>query len=255
MMYGLRTWWVDAVGTSSLKLNVAPVSLALGGIGGIVAALVCVVLTLRGLRKQSTRSLLAGVIASTQFNASKVRVVNSFRIAILLSLLGLFLLAAAGFQVIGQAAGFFGGGTLLLVALLFYQSSWLRRKHQSILAGAGWWSVARLGFRNTTYRPARSILCIALIASATFIIVAVDSFRHREATTTVTERKSGTGGYPLLAESIVPLVKDPNTPDGREELNLSGSELKDVTFTPFRLRPGKFCRVVHVRFVQESWSG
>jgi len=240
MMYGLRTWWVDAVGTSSLKLNVAPVSLALGGVGGITAALVCVVLTLRSLRKQSTRSLLAGVIANTEFGASKARIINSFRIAVVLSMLGLLLLTATVFQLIGQAAGFFGGGTLLLVALLFYQSSWLRRKHQSIIAGNGWWPVARLGFRNTTYRPARSILCIALIASATFIIVAVDSFRHREATTSMTERKSGTGGYPLLAESIVPLVKNPNTPDGREELNLSGdsSELKDVTFTPFRLRPG-----------------
>jgi ABC-type lipoprotein release transport system permease subunit len=240
MMYGLRTWWVDAVGTSALKLHITTQSLVLGGLGGVIAALVCVVLTLRSLRKQSTRGLLAGVIADPQLAVSKGRrVFTSFRIAIVLSVFGLLLLAAAAFQLIGQAAGFFGGGTLLLMALLFYQSSWLRRKQQSILSGAGWWPVVRLGFRNTTYRPARSILCIALIASATFIIVAVDSFRHREGGASVTDRKSGTGGYPILAESTVALVKDPNTPGGREDFNLGGDDsLKNVAFTTFRLRPG-----------------
>ena len=61
MMWGLRTWWVDAVGTRSLQLHVAPVSLAAGAVGGVAAALVCVWLSLRALRRVSTRSLLAGV--------------------------------------------------------------------------------------------------------------------------------------------------------------------------------------------------
>src|SRR4029450_7719930 len=62
MMVGLRTWWVDAVGTTMLRLHVSPLSLLLGAFGGIVAAVFCVVWTLRRLRKQSTRSLLAGIV-------------------------------------------------------------------------------------------------------------------------------------------------------------------------------------------------
>jgi ABC-type antimicrobial peptide transport system permease subunit len=239
MMIGLRTWWVEAVGTTALRLHLSPLSLLLGALGGIGAALVCIGLTLRSLGKQSTRSLLAGtIIDSAVLRKSKRGLVTSFRIAIILTLLGLALLISAAFGLIGQAPGFFGGGTLLLAALLFYQSSWLRRRQTSSLRGTGWWPVARLGFRNTTYRPARSILCIALIASAAFIIVAVDSFRHRS-TPQVAERKSSTGGYPLLAESLLPLVNDPNSKDGQDTLNLdSDPSVEGVTFTRFRLQPG-----------------
>ena len=240
MMFGLRTWWVEAVGTTALRLHVIPLSLLLGALGGIVAALVCIGLTLRSLGKQSTRSLLAGTITDSALQRTKGRMsfLTSLRIAVVLSLIGVALLIAAALGLIGQAPGFFGGGTLLLGALLFYQSSWLRRRQKTSLHGTGWWPVARLGFRNTTYRPARSILCIALIASAAFIIVAVDSFRHRS-TPQVTERKSSTGGYSLLAESLLPLVNDPNSKDGRDALNLVSDQLLEgVTFTRFRLQPG-----------------
>ena len=241
MMFGLRTWWVEAVGTTALRLHVSPLSILLGAVGGIIAALVCIGLTLRSLGKQSTRSLLAGTIAdSAVLLKSKRRfsLFSSMRVAIVLTTIGLALLIAAALGVIGQAPGFFGGGTLLLAALLFYQSSWLRRRQKTSIQGVGWWPVARLGFRNTTYRPARSILCIALISAAAFIIVAVDSFRHRS-TPQVTDRKSSTGGYSLLAESLLPLLNDPNSKDGQDALNLvSDQSLQGVSFTRFRLQPG-----------------
>jgi len=245
MMFGLRTWWVDAVGTTSLSLHLSAQSLLVGAAGGIFAALICVALTLRGLRKRSTRSLLGGTVSSsaTSFVAagSAKRFVTMFRIALFLTLLGLLLLLAAASHLVRQVGGFFGGGTLLLTAFLCYQSSWLRRRHKRSLGGAGWWSITRLGFRNATYRPARSILCIALIASAAFIIVAVDSFRHRDETP-ASERKSGTGGFPLLAESVLPLVQDPNTREGQEALNLSddnpASPLSGMKLTRFRVLPG-----------------
>ena len=37
---------------------------------------------------------------------------------------------------------------------------------------------SRLGLRNATYRPGRSVLSIAVIASATFILISVDAFRR-----------------------------------------------------------------------------
>ena len=62
MMLGLRTWWVDAVGTTMLSLHVSPLSLLMGAAGGVFAALICVIWTLRQLGKESTRSLLTGTI-------------------------------------------------------------------------------------------------------------------------------------------------------------------------------------------------
>src|SRR4029079_9766038 len=60
MMLGLRTWWTGAVATTSLSLHVTPSSLAAGAVGAVVAAMVCIWWTLRGLARVSERGLLAG---------------------------------------------------------------------------------------------------------------------------------------------------------------------------------------------------
>ncbi|HEX8130430.1 MAG TPA: FtsX-like permease family protein [Pyrinomonadaceae bacterium] len=259
VMYGLRTWWVEAVGTRSLALHVSPMSLALGGAGGIVAALACIWWTLGTLAPVSVRELLTGTIDPTTPRRragklrGKVRSVFAplmrrgasayFVAAVACTTLGVALLVAAASKLIGGVAGFFGAGTLFLVALLCFQSAWLRRAHgRRAIQGRGWWPVARLGLRNATHRPGRSVLCIALIASATFIIVAVGAFRRDPAAAASTDKKNGTGGYTLLAESLLPVAHDPNDAAGREALNLGAQEetatLASTHFARFRLRPG-----------------
>lgn len=49
--------------------------------------------------------------------------------------------------------------------------------------------------------------------------------------------RSGVGGYSLLVETLLPVVRDPNTREGREALNLF-SLAPSVVFEPFRLLPG-----------------
>ncbi|HKQ51125.1 MAG TPA: ABC transporter permease [Pyrinomonadaceae bacterium] len=244
MMLGLTTRWVGAVGTTLLKLHVSPLSLMLGGAGGVLAALLCIYWTLRRLAPASPRSLLTGsALADAAWGRSTTRARRPYTLiaAVVSTVAALALLLGAALGRVGQVAGFFGGGALLLIALLCYQSVWLRRRQRRLLGGSGWWSVARLGFRNVAHRPVRSVLCIALIASAAFIIVAVESFR-REGRDATLDRKSGGGGYPLLAESALPLVHDPNTPEGREALNLNTGQdaaaLEGIRFARFRLRPG-----------------
>jgi ABC-type antimicrobial peptide transport system permease subunit len=265
VMHGLRTWWVDAVGTRSLSLHIAPVPLMLGGAGGIFAALVCIWWTLRMLAHVSARELLTGAsdTATARRRSTKVKgthgrrwmpfarfapfarrgVPSSLVFAIVCAACGLLLLLAALLKWVGDVAGFFGAGTLFLMALLCVQAAWLGAQgRRATIQGRGLWPVVRLGFRNATHRPARSVLCIALIASATFIIVAVDAFRRDPAHAASPDKKSGTGGYTLVAESLLPIVHDPNTEAGREALNLGAQEetqaLANVTFTRFRLRPG-----------------
>jgi len=62
ILIGLRTWWIGAVGTTLLTLHVSTLSLLLGGAGGILAAVICIVWTLRRLGRASTRSLLTGTL-------------------------------------------------------------------------------------------------------------------------------------------------------------------------------------------------
>lgn len=242
MMRGLGTWWVGATGTTDLSLHVSVVSLIIGGAGGMIAALLSIVWALRGLSGSSARSLLHGE-KTLEVGGRRGR--RFFRLPIplyvIFALAGLALTLVASFKVISQVAGFFGGGTLFLVALLLYQSRWLSKNRRGSISGRGWWSIVRMGFRNATHRPARSVLCIALIASAVFIVVAVDAFRRQD-TDSANDKKSGSGGYALLAESDVPLVYQPDSPTGREALNLipnqGTDELAGIKFERFRLRPG-----------------
>ncbi len=244
MMWGLRTWWVGAVGTTLLRLHTTPQSLLIGGLAGIATALACIWWTLRGLTPASPRSLLAGSVVSGQWSVVSGSQQRSFpaffsasRLAILFGLFGLGLLLTAALKIIGQVGGFFGAGILLLIAFLCFWSAWLRSDKKLTIQGHGFWPMARLGFRNASSRPGRAVLCIALIASAAFIIVSVDAFR-RDGKATNLDKKSGTGGYPLLAESLLPIVRDLNSEQGREELNLNDESLHDVKITRFRRRPG-----------------
>lgn len=245
IMYGLRTWWVGAVGTTALSLHVSAMSLLFGGGGGIAAALLCITWTLRTLKRASPRSLLTGSLdAAMQNNSASAKrsrgVLSPRFLSVIFATAGAVLLAAATLNRIGKTAGFFGAGAMLLTSLLCFQYGWLSAKGGSLIRGSGWRPVARLGLRNAAYRPGRSILCIALIASAAFIIVAVDAFK-RDAGEATLDRKSGAGGYPLLAESRLPLYHDPNTNEGKESLNIAaekGFDPETVRFTGFRVRPG-----------------
>ena len=233
LMIGLRTWWVDAVGTTALALHVTPVSLIAGALGGVAAAIACIWWTLRGLARVSERSLLMG-----QLERDIAVTPRSNRItfaALVLALAGLASIVAGAAGLVERTGAFFGGGSALLGAALCASAALLRTRPTHGLTGHGWQPVSALGMRNATYRPGRSVLSIAVIASATFILISVDAFR-RDESAGVVDRQSGVGGYTLLVETGLPIAHDPNTREGRDALNLR--DFDGVTFEPFRLLPG-----------------
>jgi ABC-type antimicrobial peptide transport system permease subunit len=238
IVYGLGTWWIGAVGTTLLDLHVRPLSLVLGALGGCVAATLCVLVSLRAVGRLSPRALLT----AQSLDEPRVPDARGARRNRLLSMC----FAIAGFGLIGlgfanppaQAGAFFGAGAALLVGALLWLAGWLRARDTRPITGRGAWAVARLGFRSAAFRPARSVLSAALIASAAFIIVSVDAFR-REGGGLTSDPKSGTGGYVLFAESELPLLHNPNDPSGREALTIQAPELAQVRFTRFRVRAGE----------------
>ena len=64
------------------------------------------------------------------------------------------------------------------------------------------------------------VLSVAVVASATFILISVDAFR-RGPTPASSERASGTGGYTVMVESLLPIVHDLGTDEGRREVGLT----------------------------------
>ena len=231
MMYGLRTWWVGAVGTTLLELHIAPLSLLIGLVAGITTATLCIWWTVRSSGELSPRSQLAGSAPEPRGRTARWR----NRLAVTLLIAGLLLMILAMRELVDPVGGFFGAGSLLLIAALLFWGAWLRKGEHRVIA-RGPLALARIGFRNATTRPGRSVLSIALIASAAFIIVSVEAFRRGDQPLDPGP-KSGTGGFALVAESLLPLVHNPDLPEGREELGLP-AQLGNLRITRFRLHPG-----------------
>jgi hypothetical protein len=79
---------------------------------------------------------------------------------------------------------------------------------------------------------------VALVAFASFVIASVGAFRH--AGPPATGRTSETGGFALLARSVLPLHHDPGTAEGRGALGLDAvPELAATRVARFRLKPGE----------------
>ncbi len=221
ILYGLRTWWSGATGTRLLRLEWNPGLLAAGVLAGVTVAALAIWQALRRWEGLSPRALQATPaerpagrwLAWMPWGAGGGA-------ALLLALSAAKWMPAAG--------AFFGAGFLLLAAFLCYASLWLRRSFVSLTGIPGRRAMARLALRNAAWRPGRTILSLALIAPAAFLLVALESFRQGGA--------GDTAGYTLFAEALAPVVHDPNTEAGREALNLTAQPA--LRWTRFRLKPG-----------------
>jgi hypothetical protein len=142
---------------------------------------------------------------------------------------------------VDETGAFFGAGAAALATALFALSWWLRRAPGQPATASPWRGLARVGASNARVRPGRSVLSVALIAFATFVIVAVGAFRRDDVGATH-DPASGAGGFALIAESVAPLMFDPRTRQGAEAYGLDSPEvaeaLRGVVFERFRLRPG-----------------
>jgi putative ABC transport system permease protein len=231
VLWALRTLWTVDLGTRDLTLHLGVVSPLLGAVGATLAAVGAVAWTLRDLRRLSPRNLLAGALEP--WSAVKARGRGLLRWVLVGVAAGLVAASASG--ALSPTAGFFGAGGLLLVAALLFVRGALGGRPQDAAAIG---SVDALGFRGITFRPGRSVLCIALVAAATFVIVSVGSFR-KDGGSDVEDRSGEAGGYRLMAWSLVPLHHDLGTAEGRATLGLEGSGLEEVSVARFRARRGE----------------
>jgi ABC-type lipoprotein release transport system permease subunit len=244
MIAGLRTWWLPAVGTPFLKLALTGGSLAVGCAGGVIVALASIWRTARSLRRREPVLLLAGRFAGDESAAANERAARRrWLVSGAAAIIAASALMASAFGGAEQAAmGFLGSGAALLVATLAFVDGWFRRAPRPHAADgdAGARRVAWLGVRNGARHPGRSVLTAGLVASATFLIMAVTAFHHSPGSRPP-EKNSGDGGFLLAAESDVPLHRDLNSPQGREALGVTSAasaELRGASVMPFRLRPG-----------------
>jgi len=241
MLAGLRSWWSDAVHSPFLRLHGSPSTFAVGFIFSVLIASASAAWAIRGLTKRSPRSLLAG---SSEHSFS-VQEYSRRRFATMTALAAFaaaitFVVLSSFTEFLPQSVAFFLAGAAMLTASLAVLARRLRAQPRGIIHKPGRLAVVRLGLRNAPRHLGRSMLTAALIASATFVIFSLEAFRL-DADADSLDRRSGTGGFALYAESAVPLPYDLHTTEGREALNVTDPAIDStngVTVMPFRLRPG-----------------
>ncbi|HEX2465623.1 MAG TPA: ABC transporter permease, partial [Thermoanaerobaculia bacterium] len=237
MIAVLRTWWRAAVGTPFLYLHLEPLTLAAGALAAFVVVALSIALSVRRLGRLSVISLLRGATASPIARATDKppRSRWIWRVAALLGVVLLGAGAMAGLE--SSPAVFFAAGASLLVAGLAFFAIRLRQPRGHLRAGARYLPMAA---RNATLNPGRSLLSAALVAAASFVIVAVaaNGFRYGEE---VDALDSPAGGYTVVAESAVPLHVDLGSEAAPFELGLqpaAGELLASSAVAAFRVLPG-----------------
>jgi hypothetical protein len=229
LVHGLSTWWVEAVVTPFLRFHFTPGSLLWGWLYGSLVSGLAASATLWRMRKRSPRALLAGRVEESSSAAPLNRP---------LWLVALALLAAAAATALwavrldaqSQAPAFFAAGALVLTGLLVFMRDRLRRGGVAVTTGRA--PLLRLALRNAGRNPSRSSLTIGLVASASFLIVAISAFRLDPAA-------SGAGGFALYVESDLPLHRDLR--QDRRRLGFTEAQdalLAEATILALRVKPG-----------------
>lgn len=253
MIYGLTTWWVGAVGTQFLLLDIHPPKLVIAAAISLVLAGVVIIMALRSFRSIGVRDQLAGN-AEAADNGTNVKRGLGGKFVTLCGFSSVIAALVVPFIVIlnlvpdGEAFGgltwqmvcFFVAGFSCLVAGLFILRAMLRRRAVAETVDGVESSLRGLALANAARNPTRSLLTTALIAFATFVIVAVGAGRRNPLSETP-DVNSGNGGYSLVAESAQPILFDLNTEEGRSQLNFGDEQiakLHDANVFPFGMKPG-----------------
>jgi hypothetical protein len=226
MVHGLNTWWVDATAAPFLELHVTPRSIAIGVAAGLIVAMLTIRWSLRSLSRLTTRQLLAGDAQPPLALKPAARWSrHALPLGCLVAALALGVVATQ-FEGEAQAGAFFGGGALALVGILAAVRSRLRQQTATTPTSL---TLAGLATRNARRNPSRTMLSLALAATASFLIVALSAFRLAP-----TDR--GTGGFDLLATADLPIHYDLNAPAGRTQLGFSARDSERMATSQFVAR-------------------
>ena len=212
-MLNVLIWlWPDGNVGQYLRPYFNPLFMAIGVVGVVLMALLTIWLSVRRLVRVAPPALLRG---STMTAEESVKEVKSRSWPIVVSaVVGVGLLIGGGWAATAdqRAGAFFGGGLFLLIAGLLLIRRWMLRPRSDTAV-----SLPRLATRNMGRSPARTLLTVSLLALATFLVVAVESFRKRPEAAFALPN-GGSGGYALLAETDTPLFHPLDSEDGRAEM-------------------------------------
>jgi ABC-type antimicrobial peptide transport system permease subunit len=224
MINGLQTWWVDAIGSQFLRTHITWISPTLGLIIGLIVSAIVIFLSIRSLKHRTVHSLLAGQTSSI---VAPVKTGKWLPIVAISCLIIGVLVGFAGTRLAGelQAIAFVGSGGMLLTALTCLAWYWLRQPGGNALTLTG------LAISNAKRNTTRSGMTIGLVATASFLILAMSAFR-------LAPSDQGSGGFRWLGRSATPIYGDLAAAAVRREVLGSAALPGDALVYSMRLKPG-----------------
>ena len=213
---GLNRIWYDIVRTDVLQLHFDAITIGAGFIISIILGMLVVFLGIRKILKQTLKKK----------DFARVKAVNSTRKKVMLylsaSLTGVFVLTLiyAIFLATGpQIFVWFATGIAFLISILFWIFYGLNFARS---AGNKPLSANLLSWKNLSRNPGRSFTVVALLALGSFVIV-VTSANQKDMTIDPMDKSGGTGGFSFMAETTVPVLKNLNLSDIREDYGVPES--------------------------------
>ncbi|OAI56614.1 hypothetical protein AYO49_03935 [Verrucomicrobiaceae bacterium SCGC AG-212-N21] len=242
---GLNSIWADATAGMKLIFHAQPATLAIAFVSSVVAAIGTLWFASRKMFRASAKDLLVGEAWATAQEIqpkgqAAVSCFSAFRVPIicLVAAIGLSIAGSRATNPQAMAGMFFGAGFLLLIAGLLVIRRWLRVQNDPAVEAMHPASdLSRIGLRNVTRRPGRSLAVIGMMAGGIFLVIAVNAFRL-SADSDPTKRDTGTGGFALLGESTLPIYEDLNTKAAWDAFGLDEKLMPQVKVVPFRVREG-----------------
>ena len=246
---GLTHLWSAAVANSSLQFHVTPATLAGGGAASFFIGVAVMWLAARSQTKRTARELLEqGNEMETRSSLARGKRRWAGWVAAA-SFLGALALVGSAFGQRNEAAvaAFFGGGTLLLIAGVAGAAVWFRALAE--VGASKPLSLFTLAVRGCARQRTRSLATVALLASGSFLIIAVEA-NKLDARQDGGARSSGTGGFALIGESAFPVMQDLNTKAARDFFNLDEKALADTSIVEMRVRDGDDASCLNLNHAQ-----
>ena len=197
MVFGLKTWWLPAIGTPFIALHVNPWSLLSGVLIALAVVMISIRLTVQRLGKASTTALLAGETDFTQttadLQAEKVKSSSATPVGILIGIglaVGIILFFLFFDKLFSDTLGVWIEDPMIDFILLTLS-----------VIGVGWTAFdkwlksqkvpkrlnrVRFTLKNAARQPGRSTTCVQTVSLACCIIVAVGltATMHRQSQNT-----------------------------------------------------------------------
>jgi ABC-type antimicrobial peptide transport system permease subunit len=238
LVWGLGTAWSGVVADAAIEFHAEGATALLGAAAAALISLLAMAAALWRQSKRPVRELVAEDF-SVSLESSALQGGRG-RIRQILFALGLLGALAASIgtlaaRVPNPAGGFFAAGALLLIAGL----SWVRMTLGRLSTRTSpRLSVRELGVRNAARRPGRSLATAGMLAAGSFVVFSVSAMKE-DLSVQAGERRSGTGGFGLYAESSIAIPDNLDDPRVRKELRLvDPDEMGGVSIVPLRVHEG-----------------